>query len=110
MGNSGSSYERSSSLSRCLNCRSPMMRQLSMRAQAYLYTCYLLGLVAFGWLLLSYHGPLPPQQWFHGGALAILSAACQVFVVARTSTTGQRSDHLTPAPLFAALLLVPRPI
>lgn len=87
------------------------MRQLSRLARGYLTACYLLGTCALAWLVWSYQGPaLTYADWLLAGVLAVAAATCQVLVVARTSTTGQRSDHLTPAPLFAAVLLVPRPL
>ncbi|MBI2940117.1 MAG: hypothetical protein HYY04_06715, partial [Chloroflexi bacterium] len=84
------------------------MRNLPRVAQLYLVVCYLLGLSAFGWLLLSYQGRPSPEDWLLGTALAVLAALAQIFVVARAGTS--YSDHLTPAPLFAAFLLLPRPL
>ncbi|MBV9789752.1 MAG: diguanylate cyclase [Chloroflexi bacterium] len=50
------------------------------------------------------------RDWLLALGLTTVAAICQVFVVARSSTTGQRSDHLTLAPMFAAVLLLPRPL
>ncbi len=84
------------------------MRQLSVRAQVYLASCYLIGLLGFCWLVLvAPQSPPSTEDWLLSLGLAVVAATCQVFVVARRSTTGQRSDHLTLAPLFAATLLVP---
>ena len=47
------------------------------------------------------------EDWLITAALATVAGACQVFLVAKTRTG--YSDNLTPAPLFAALLLLPRP-
>jgi diguanylate cyclase (GGDEF)-like protein/putative nucleotidyltransferase with HDIG domain len=86
------------------------MRQMPWAARVYLYCLYAIGAVAFVWLIISYDGPITSSDWALAGGLAMVSAICQVFLVARTSTTGQRSDHLTLAPLFAALVLLPRPL
>ena len=84
------------------------MRQLPFRAQAYLAGCYLLGAAALAWLTLGAAGSLLLEDWLLGVGLALVSAACQVFVVKKSGNA--RSDHLTPAALFAALLLAPRPV
>jgi diguanylate cyclase (GGDEF)-like protein len=87
------------------------MRQLSVRARLYLACCYLLGSIAFLWLIFNHQlTALSTEDWLLGIGLTVIAAICQVFVVARSSTTGQRSDHLTLAPLFAAMLLLPRPM
>lgn len=86
------------------------MREFPVRAQIYLMSCYLGGAVALGWMLFSYHGTPTAQDWLLCVGLAVASALCQVFVVARVGTHGQRSDHLTLTPLFAAVLLLPRPL
>lgn len=89
------------------------MRQLPRRARIYLVFCYILGASSLCWYMLTYTGPLTVEHWLLGAVLAAAAAVCQVFLVARRSTrstTGHRNDHLTLAPLFAALLLLPRPI
>jgi diguanylate cyclase (GGDEF)-like protein/putative nucleotidyltransferase with HDIG domain len=73
--------------------------------------CYLGSCLGFSWLLLKYpQPPLNTSDWLLGIGLTLIAAICQVFVVARSSTTGQRSDHLTLAPIFAAILLLPPPL
>jgi diguanylate cyclase (GGDEF)-like protein/putative nucleotidyltransferase with HDIG domain len=86
------------------------MDQFRLRARIYLIACYFLGGLSLYWLLFSYQGQLRGEHVLLGGGLAVVAAICQVFVVDRRGTNGQRSDHLTLAPLFAALLLVPRPV
>ena len=87
------------------------MRQLSVRARLYLACCYLLGGIALYWFSFSHPPePLSMADWLLALGLTTVAAICQVFVVARSSTTGQRSDHLTLAPMFAAVLLLPRPL
>ncbi|GAC1384981.1 MAG: hypothetical protein NVSMB42_03740 [Herpetosiphon sp.] len=87
------------------------MRRLSAAARAYVIACFFGGAVALGWLVA--HGPLlrmPVAQWLLALALATAAGMCQVFVVHQIRTTGLRSDHLTPAPILAALLLLPSPL
>lgn len=86
------------------------MRQLPLQARIYLVVCYLLGALSLGWHMFTFHGSIRWDHWLLGAVLAAVAGVCQIFLVARRSTTGQRSDHLTLAPLFAALLLLPRPI
>ncbi|HEX6290171.1 MAG TPA: GGDEF domain-containing protein [Herpetosiphonaceae bacterium] len=86
------------------------MQHFPIRARLYLAGCYLSGFLALGWLMSGDHPTLSAQDWLLSLGLTIVAATCQVFVVARASTTGQRSDHLTIAPLFAATLLLPRPL
>jgi diguanylate cyclase (GGDEF)-like protein len=87
------------------------MQQLPVRARLYLACCYLLGSIALPWLMFNHPlTALSMEDWLLGVGLTAIAAICQVFVVARSSTTGQRSDHLTLAPLFAAMLLLPRPM
>lgn len=87
------------------------MRQLSLRAQLYLTCCYLLGGLALYWFVFEHPlNPLSMEDSLLALGLTTIAAICQVFVVARSSTTGQRSDHLTLAPMFAAALLLPRPL
>lgn len=86
------------------------MRQLPVHARIYLIVCYVLGALALGWLLFSFNGSLTLTDWLMAAGLAIGASACQVLVVERRTTAGQRSDHLTLTPLFAAVLLLPRPL
>lgn len=87
------------------------MRQLSVRARLYLACCYLLGGLALYWFVFNHPlASLRTEDWLLAIGLTTIAAICQIFVVARSSTTGQRSDHLTLAPMFAAVLLLPRPL
>lgn len=86
------------------------MLSLPVRARVYLFGCYSAGVLALAWLLLHTPAPTTAHDWILGLGLGIVAALCQVFAVARQSTTGQRSDHLTLAPLFAALVLIPAPV
>lgn len=86
------------------------MRQLPAHALVYLIICYCAGLLALGWLVFSDRPQLRVEDVALGAGLAVAAAVCQVLVVERASTSGQRSDHLTLSPLFAALLLLPRPM
>src|SRR5919202_4643224 len=84
------------------------MRQFSLPARIYLIGCYVLGELALIWLVFYSLGPSPRLlDWELGAGLAVVAACCQVLVVRRTSTRGDRADQLTPAPLSAALLLLP---
>jgi hypothetical protein len=86
------------------------MRQMPRAARIYLVNLYILGLIAFGWLIVSHDEPITRGDIILGIGLAIVSAICQIFLVVRTNTAGQRSDHLTLASLFAALVLLPTPL
>ncbi len=86
------------------------MRQMPGVARIYLISLYIVGAVACAWHLVNYNAPITTIDIVLAIGLAIVSAICQVFLVARTSTTGQRSDHLTLAPVFAALVLLPGPL
>jgi diguanylate cyclase (GGDEF)-like protein len=83
------------------------MRSLPLRAQVYLLVCFLGGLLALGRFLSRPLTPISFDDWLLTVSLGFLASACQVLVVARRGTAGQRSDHLTLAPLFAAVLLLP---
>lgn len=84
------------------------MRQLSLPARIYLMVCYLGGLTTFVWLVSSDWHVVTWQDWLVGSALLVVAALCQVFVVIRAHTN--RTNNMTPAPLFAALLLLPSPV
>ncbi len=86
------------------------MNQTPRRAQLYLLACFLAGSIALGWLLTSYQRALTFQDALLALSLGIIASLCQVLVVARVGTAGQRSDHLTLSPLFAAVLLLPHPL
>ncbi len=86
------------------------MNKLPLHARIFLSASFIGGVLALAWCFLTYRQPLTLHDWLLGAGLAFVAALCQVFSVARKSTTGQRSDHLTLAPLFAALVLVPRPV
>lgn len=87
------------------------MRQLPRLARIYLISCYMVGLAAVLWLVFSSPRQTPTVlEWLLAAGLSIIAAGCQVFVVNRANTSGARGDNLTPAPLFAALMLVPRPL
>ena len=84
------------------------MQSLSRTAQLYMLLCFLCGAVAAYWLGQSI-SPVPTlDDWLVGAILAAVAAICQVFVIKRVGTN--HSDHLTQAPLFAAMLLLPRPV
>lgn len=84
------------------------MRELPPVARVYLVLSYLLGLGALGCLLFGGADPVRLGDLFLGVPLAALAAGARVFVVKRAR--GDHSDHLTPAPLFAAFLLLPHPL
>ncbi|MGH2350608.1 MAG: GGDEF domain-containing protein, partial [Chloroflexota bacterium] len=79
-----------------------------MGARVYLCLSYVLGAGALAWHLATARHLPSAGDWLLGGALALLAAAAQIFVVKRAR--GNHSDHLTPAPLFAAFLLLPQPV
>lgn len=84
------------------------MQSFSRTAQLYMLLCFLCGAVAAYWLGQSI-SPVPTlDDWLVGAILAAVAAICQVFVIKRVGTN--HSDHLTQAPLFAAMLLLPRPV
>ena len=84
------------------------MKELPRAAQMYLSLCYLLGLGALGWLLAGDQASLANGDWLLWAMLTAAAATAQVLTVARAKT--HFSDHLTPAPIFAALLLLPAPL
>jgi diguanylate cyclase (GGDEF)-like protein/putative nucleotidyltransferase with HDIG domain len=86
------------------------MQQLSPLARAYLIGCYFVGMLALGWLLFTSPRPITLEDWLLGGILSVAGALCEGFAVEQKSTSGRRADHLTLAPLFAALLLLPSPV
>ncbi|HET7037446.1 MAG TPA: hypothetical protein VFI42_17305, partial [Thermomicrobiaceae bacterium] len=83
------------------------MREMPRAARIYLVGCYLLGLAALVRLTSLAPWQADKQTWLLTAALAALAATAQVFTVARAQ--GHHSDHLTPAPIFAAVLLLPAP-
>ncbi|HYN88932.1 MAG TPA: diguanylate cyclase [Ardenticatenaceae bacterium] len=86
------------------------MKQMPRRAQVYLIACYLAGALALGWLLFDRATAITLGDWLLALGLGVVASVCQVLVVARVGTAGQRSDHLTLSPLFAAALLLPNPL
>jgi diguanylate cyclase (GGDEF)-like protein len=67
------------------------------------------GAVSLGWLtgwFIVGAGAL--ENWEIGVVLIALASIAQVFVVLRLGSN--YSDHLTPAPFFAAMLLLPSPL
>jgi diguanylate cyclase (GGDEF)-like protein len=85
------------------------VRDLAPEARAFLVLCYALAMAAGAWLARGFPANLGTvDDWVRGLVLAILAASAQVFVVQRART--HYSDHLTPAPLFAAFLLLPAPL
>lgn len=83
------------------------MREMPRAARLYLAGCYLLGLAALVWLTCLASWQADERSRLLTAALAVLAATAQVFTVARAQ--GHHSDHLTPAPIFAAVLLLPAP-
>jgi hypothetical protein len=67
------------------------MRQMPWAARIYLVSLYAIGFVAFGWLTISHDESITIIDIVLAIGLTIVSAICQVFLVARTSTTDQRS-------------------
>src|SRR5579883_2864485 len=91
-----------------LDPESPM-RELPRAARVYLAICYLLGLAALADLArFARWSGYDERTWALTAALATGAAIAQVFIVARTG--GHHSDHLTQAPVFAAILLLPAPL
>jgi diguanylate cyclase (GGDEF)-like protein/putative nucleotidyltransferase with HDIG domain len=84
------------------------MRDLTFNARGYLIGCYLLGLVACAGLLWAGDGLPSPDQWLLAACLAAAAGAAQLFIVSRPDS--HYSDHVTPAPVFAAILLLPPPL
>ncbi|HEX3722537.1 MAG TPA: diguanylate cyclase [Nitrolancea sp.] len=84
------------------------MRDLRFSARVYLIGCYLLGLVALAGLLYAGDGLPSREQWLLAGSLSVVAAAAQLLVVSQPES--HYSDHVTPAPVFAAVLLLPAPL
>lgn len=85
------------------------VRDLTPRVQAYLGLCYALGLASLVWYTRSFLDAVgSARDWELGIALVALASIAQVFVILRLGS--DYSDHLTPAPFFAALLLLPSPL
>lgn len=84
------------------------MRQLSLPARAYLMVCYVMGLSCLVWLAWSDASTATLESWLLGGVLLVVATLCQLFVVKRVHTN--RTNNLTLAPFFAALLLLPGPV
>ncbi len=84
------------------------MSELTFSARIYLIGCYLFGLIAVIGLVTSGDGMPSRDQWLLAAFLAILAALAQLLVVSRPGS--HYSDHVTPAPVFAAILLVPAPL
>jgi diguanylate cyclase (GGDEF)-like protein len=82
--------------------------ELAPRARLYLIATYAAGIAASGFLARAPAGSVGASTCLAALVLAILGAITQVFVVMRRG--GNHSDHLTPAALFAAFLLLPRPL
>ena len=81
------------------------MRELPRPAQHFLSLCYLFGAGAWIWLTLGEPGTLQPRDVLLAAMLTAAAAAAQLFSVDRANT--DYTDHVTPAPLFAAVLLLP---
>ncbi len=84
------------------------MRALPVVARIFLLTTYVFGGAALVWLLVG--DPVSPITATDIGltvGLTLLAAATQVFGIYSPRTN--KSDQLTPAPFFAALLLLPQP-
>ena len=87
------------------------MTDLAWRARTYISGSYAAGAVALAWLVFhTTSRSISISDWMLAALLAVIASICQVFVVTRAGTTGQRSDHLTPAPILAALALLPSPL
>src|SRR4051794_38441787 len=83
------------------------MRQMPRYAQLYLLLSYVVGLLSFVWLVQDVRH-VSVEDVLLAVGLALLAGVAQAFPVARSK--GNYSDHLTPAPVFAALLLLPSPL
>lgn len=84
------------------------MKELAPGARLYLIAIYAASFAALGYLAREPGGTVGVSTWLAVVLLAALGAITQVFVVMRRG--GNHSDHLTPAPLFAAFLLLPGPL
>jgi diguanylate cyclase (GGDEF)-like protein len=84
------------------------MRQIPLLGWLYFGAVYLMGAEAALWLIVSPRGPLNLSLAGLAIGLAAMGAVAQMFPVQRAGTS--YSDHLTPAPLFAAFLLLPPPL
>ncbi len=84
------------------------MGDLKLNARVYLIGCFVLGLAAFAGML-RFGGGLPTQsQWMLAGLLALAAGTAQLMVVSRPGS--HYADHVTPAPVFAAIVLLPPPL
>lgn len=84
------------------------MGDLAPVARLYLSAIYAAGLAALAYLLRGPVGAIGLTTWIAVVLLCTLGATTQIFVVDRHGSN--HSDHLTPAALFAAFLLLPRPL
>jgi len=84
------------------------MRSLRPSARAYFFACYLFALGSGAWIIGQKPHPGTTEDWEIAIVLAVLAAVSQVFAVLRPRSN--YADHLTPAPLFAAFLLLPTPL
>ena len=74
-------------------------------ARIYLVSCYVLGVAACWFMLQGSPGSGTIGDWLTAAVLGTLAATAQVFNVQRSKKS--YADHLTPAPLIAAFLLLP---
>src|SRR4051794_21647178 len=84
------------------------MYQIPSMARAFLIFVYLLGAAAAVWLLADRGQQIDSAAIILAIGLTVVAGICQVFVVKRTGTN--HSDQLTPAPICAAILLLPAPL
>jgi diguanylate cyclase (GGDEF)-like protein/putative nucleotidyltransferase with HDIG domain len=84
------------------------MSKLPRVARFYIFICYLLGLVAVGWLAVVDRLMVAPSDWVLALGLAGLAGLAQTLTIERSK--GYYADHLTPAPVAAALLVLPTPL
>ncbi|HET9015625.1 MAG TPA: diguanylate cyclase [Thermomicrobiaceae bacterium] len=84
------------------------MRELTPGSRRFLTLCYLVGTAAWIWLTLGEPGRLTTRAVLLAGMLTAAAVASQFFSVDRANT--DYADHVTPAPLFAAVLLLPSEI
>ena len=84
------------------------MKTLAWPTRLYLLLCYVFGAFAGWWLVVEHMQSLPWTDWLLTAGCIVVASACQVFVIKRAGTN--YSDNLTPAPLFAAVLLAPHPL